>query len=240
MAPSLEPAPSVAAIHLLPGPDRARAAAMPRRRASDASQQVDGRQPALPGTRFSRRVFGHFSVLGLLLRALPALLLLALALFFLPAAQAQWAWKDSDGRMNYSDAPPPKDINPQSIVRQPAGPVPPPGFNTPVADTPPAGDASPAAAPARAGPPSLKDQEEAFRKRHTEREQAEQKRAQQEAEASQRAQTCEQARSRVRMIDEGVRLMRPGPDGSAAYMDDAQRASDRAQSQELIAQNCGG
>ena len=39
--------------------------------------------------------------------------------FISTPSEAQWAWKDSNGRTVYSDRPPPPDIKAASIVRQP-------------------------------------------------------------------------------------------------------------------------
>ena len=42
-----------------------------------------------------------------------------LAGFTSTPSEAQWAWKDGNGRLVYSDRPPPSDVKPASIVRQP-------------------------------------------------------------------------------------------------------------------------
>jgi hypothetical protein len=63
------------------------------------------------------------------------LLLLSLAIAALPAAHAQFQWRDANGRMVYSDLPPPSGVPPAQVLRKP----------TAVARTQPPSDASGAA-----------------------------------------------------------------------------------------------
>jgi hypothetical protein len=63
------------------------------------------------------------------------LLMLSLAIAALPAAHAQFQWRDANGRMVYSDLPPPSGVPPAQVLRKP----------TAVARTQPPSDASGAA-----------------------------------------------------------------------------------------------
>src|SRR5574340_50446 len=91
----------------------------------------------------------------------------------LPAAAQMYKWVDSDGKVKYSDTPPPSNVKTERL-RIPAH----------------APDA-PAAAPkagaqkdsAKAGPKSPAEQEQAFRKRQADAAKAEQAEAQKEAQA---------------------------------------------------------
>lgn len=166
-------------------------------------------------------------------------------LLSLPAqAQAQWAWRDSSGRTTYSDAPPPADVKPADILRQP-----PPPDNAPLPNAaangygsggPANAATSPAAEPRKAGPPpkTWAEQEADFRKRLAERERARQKVQEEEEQVAARTSRCAQARSYVQTLDSGMRIMRPDDQGNRNFLDDAQRASERQKAQDSIDKNC--
>jgi hypothetical protein len=185
----------------------------------------------------------------------------ACAAFFLGAlamagtAQAQWAWKDADGKTTFSDTPPPPGVGQTAILRQPSAAAPEPPASArgagPSYSSNPAGDGSspPPDAPAQgpadaqrrpAAPPvkTLAEQEADFRKRMADQAKAEQKAADDEAKAAQRSANCEQARGMAKMLDEGTRLMRPDAEGNRNFLDDDQRAAERAKVQETIDHEC--
>src|SRR5271165_6507586 len=112
------------------------------------------------------------------------------------SAQAQWVWRDPNGRSVYSDVPPPPDIKPADILRRPSGAESLPGGDA--ARPAPAADNGQPPKPAAAPPRSIADQELDFRKRLQEREKAEKKQADDEALAARRAQDCERARGYLR------------------------------------------
>jgi hypothetical protein len=175
-------------------------------------------------------------------------------------AQAQWAWRDADGHTTFSDAPPPPSVGQTAILHQPSALAPEPRqgagsggsdragasyAGNPVGDTPnPRTDAPAPAAPDNqrrpAAPPAktLAEQEADFRKRMAEQAKAEQKAADDEAKAAQRAANCEQARGMAKMLDDGTRLMRPDAEGNRNFLDDDQRAAERAKVQETIDHDC--
>jgi hypothetical protein len=171
------------------------------------------------------------------------------------SAQAQWAWRDAQGKITYSDAPPPADVQPASILRQPDMAPPaeagkgdksaPSGtYSTPDtmvrgADPAPAPAPAEAPRPAAGNPKSLAEQEADFRKRAAERERAAQKAEADEAKAAERAAACSQAQGYLQMIEAGTRLMRPDAEGNRNFLDDDQRAAEVQKAQETISKNCG-
>jgi hypothetical protein len=189
----------------------------------------------------------------------PALGASGLAVFLLLSAlagtaQAQWAWRDANGNITYSDAPPPSDVRPSSVLRQPEAPSAaeaPRGANSGLSDSyssanpaAPAGDPAPAPgaaeAPRPVAPPTktLAEQEADFRKRAADREKAAQKAEQDEAKAAERAAACTQAQGYLQMIQSGARLMRPDAEGNRNFMDEDQRAAEVQKTQETIAKTC--
>jgi len=185
------------------------------------------------------------------LAALP--LILASTLGLTGAAQAQWAWRDGSGAITYSDSPPPPDVRPDAIVRQPTtiNPADLPtsgrasgpsaaydGSGTPPPDsaaTPARDEARRAPSPA---PKSVAEQEADFRKRQAAREKEQQKAQADEAQAAQRAAACTQARTYLQMLQDGTRLMRPDAEGNRNFLDDDQRAAESQKAQDAVAKNC--
>jgi hypothetical protein len=161
--------------------------------------------------------------------ALPLLLAAASIAIATPAA-AQWAWKDDTGRMVYSDRPPPAAVKPAQIVRQPSGNA------LLMPDAPDAGS-RPAAAPAKA-PPTLAEREMEFRKRQTERAEAEKKAADEATNSARKAQDCERARGYLRALDDGLRITRTNAQGEREFLDDAQREDEKKRARETISQSC--
>lgn len=96
---------------------------------------------------------------------------LLMALAAAPLAHAQYKWRDANGRMVYSDMPPPASVAPSAVLQAPARPAPaadpggsgataraataapPAGLSAPAAMAPPTGGGMAAAAPAMGGPP---------------------------------------------------------------------------------------
>lgn len=162
--------------------------------------------------------------------------LLACLTLATPAA-AQWAWRDENGRLVYSDRPSPAGVKGENIVRQPG-----------VHATPAAPSAAPAAegkaeakggakAPA-SGPKTVADLEMDFRKRQQERAEAEKKQADEQAQAARKAQDCERARGYLRSLEEGQRIARTDAQGNREFLDDAQRAAEISRMREAVARTC--
>jgi len=124
-----------------------------------------------------------------------------------PVAAQTYKWKDADGKIHYSDQPPPPEIKePLSVKpRKPTAP----------------------SAPTVKGEPTAKaktytEQEAEFKKRQVEtaeREAAEKKKAN---EAAERKQNCEQARSQLKGLQAGGRVAKNNDKGEREYMSDAQ------------------
>ncbi len=169
--------------------------------------------------------------------SLPLLLVAACLGMMAPAADAQWKWRDAQGKLVFSDVPPPPSISDSRIVSAPGsragGPL------KPVSEAPPAAAPASAAAPARtppAAPPPTP--EEAFQKRHAERLKAEATERTKANEQQLREARCTQLRSHIKMIGDGGRLGRARPDGSMEYLDDDARQKELSQTRETLAREC--
>jgi hypothetical protein len=133
-----------------------------------------------------------------------------------PAGAETYKWTDADGKIHYSDQPPPANAKEQATIKQhkPSAPA--------TSDSPAAGDKG----AATAKPKTYVEQEAEFRKRQVEaaeREAADKKKAD---EAAEKKQNCEQARIQLRTLLSGDRLTRTNAQGEREYLSDAQIAQE--------------
>jgi Domain of unknown function (DUF4124) len=159
--------------------------------------------------------------------ALSTLLGLAVCL---PAA-AQWKWRDKGGHIQYSDLPPPQGTSEQDILQRPT-----PTQSRRVSVVAPAASAASAASAAPA--PKGVDPELEARRKKAEQEQSNKQKAEDERVAAARADNCVRARSYMRTLDEGTRVVRHNEKGEREVLDDKQRADEVRRTREVIASDC--
>lgn len=143
---------------------------------------------------------------------LPLVVLLACCATF--AFGQTYKWRDANGRIQYTDTPPPpgaKDVQALQKTRPPA----------------------PSAAAASA-PQSTADQEAAFRKRLAEREEAKDKAAKAEEEERMRTRNCEQSRGQLAALQSGGRMVRFNDAGERIAIDDDERTRSIAEAQKAV------
>lgn len=168
----------------------------------------------------------------------PALCLLATCLLLPATAFSQWQWRDSNGRMVYSDVPPPPGVPDGSILKAPgrfAGSLQPLDTGAPAAAA--------AAAPAPARPPAkpgaaLASEEEAFQKRRTAHMKQETELARKEAQEAERQTRCSQLRNYANGLQQGIRVATVAPDGSLNRLDGDQRQAELERTNASIERNC--
>ena len=169
-------------------------------------------------------------------------LVLALACgSFALSSLAQWQWVDKDGRKVFSDRPPPSDVAPANILKQPS---PRPTTSAPVSPSAPSTSATPAAAllPSAGKPGELrtpvKDSQLESRKKQAEEEEAARKRAEDEVVAKARAENCERAKKGLVTFESGVRIAVTNAKGEREFMDDASRATETKRLQSVADSDC--
>lgn len=163
-----------------------------------------------------------------LLRLVMVLLICCLAM----PAQAQWKWRDKDGRVTASDLPPPRGIPDKDIVQRP-----PEVRRAPAAAATATATAANAAAAASAPKGPLEREVEA-RKLAAEQQQAAKAKADEERLVAQRAENCRRARSHLAALDSGQRIARVNDKGEREVIDDRMRADEQRQAREVIASDC--
>jgi hypothetical protein len=156
--------------------------------------------------------------------------LLVLALVATTDASAQYQWRDAEGRMVFSDLPPPPSVAPAAVLKAPVRVAPPettPGaaVSSNASSAPAVSSASAAPPSASAAPPSAADREMEFRKRRLERAEAEKKAAEAEARSQRAQQACTETRGEIRNLESGARISRMNERGEREFLDDAQRAA---------------
>jgi hypothetical protein len=134
----------------------------------------------------------------------------ALCFLVLPAWAELYKWTDENGKVHYSDQPPPGDVKKSETVKAP--PAPP---TSAVAGAKPSATAKTPA-----------EQEMEFRKRRLEAAEAEAK-AQKEADAAaEKKLNCERATAQVASLQRGGRISHPGPNGEQIYLNDDEIAKE--------------
>ena len=165
-----------------------------------------------------------------------------LAAAFSVSAQV-YQWKDKDGRIHFSDRPPP---NQPGVQAQP--PKPPPAM---VIEPEPneaettegvedGAEPKKAVAPASAQEKSEAQQrDEEFRKRRAAAAEAREKADRDAANAAQRQQDCQRARAQYAALSGGQRIAHPTEGGGRRFLNDEERAAEVARVKELMETLCG-
>lgn len=147
-------------------------------------------------------------------------------------AAAQWKWRDANGRIQYSDLPPPSGVPERNVLQRPR----PPAI---VAPPPPVeGAASAPLAASAPGAENTVDPALEAKRKQAEQEEAAKRQAEEQRLAQVRQQNCERARANLRTMDSGQRLARINEKGEREIIDDAARARETAQARQAIASEC--
>ena len=156
--------------------------------------------------------------------------LLAFACALPLVASAQWMWLDKTGRKVFSDQPPPAEVSPERILKQP-------GVRGTATSAP---VAIPTAAPATAGVPKVAGKDKALedKKKQLDAAEAEKKKAEEAKVAAMRAENCNRAKSSKANYESGVRLSRMNDKGEREILDDSQRAAELRVLEQIIARDC--
>ena len=159
-------------------------------------------------------------------------------------SQAQWAWKDNNGRVVYSDRPPPTDIKATNIIRQPstqtsANPAPASGPLDDAAKSADPKSADAKAPPAANAPKTVAEREMEFRKRQQERADSEKKSSEEQAKSAAKTAECDRARGYMKSLEDGVRVTRTDAAGNREFLNDEQRAAETDRTRKIIQSTCG-
>lgn len=144
----------------------------------------------------------------------------------------QWKWRDADGRVQYSDRPPPAYVADKDILTRPAAVI-------RAAATPPASEAStPGTAAVRPPVGKASDPELEAKKRKADEEKEAKRKVEEAKVAKTKAQDCERARGYQRTLDDGIRIARTKPNGEREVLDDQGRAQESARNKQVLDAAC--
>lgn len=133
-------------------------------------------------------------------------------------------WVDSEGRVHYSDTPPP-DVKSETVRVAPS-----PGAQPAAAGS--------AAASAPAGPKTIFEKEADMKKEKKAKEEAEQKAAKKQEEEAQKQKVCSQAREQLVTLQNSPRLVQYDEKGERVYLDDAARQQKISEAQAAVSKYC--
>jgi hypothetical protein len=156
-------------------------------------------------------------------------------------ALAQWQWLDKDGRKVFSDQPPPADIPPKNILKQPAAkPAAAPAADTEKSAAAPTGPAAAGSPKPAASAPKLetRDKDLEARKKQAEAAEAAKKKEAAEKQAKARADNCARARQAKTTYESGTRIARTNAKGEREVMDDAAKAVEIKRLEGIMANEC--
>ena len=158
------------------------------------------------------------------LKAIKIALCGALLMMFGTTVNADvYKWADKNGKIQYSDQPPPSG-DAKKLKRKSKEPI----------ESPPAQSGGNIAKP----PASTADHELEYRKRKTEKEEAE-KKQRAEAEVSEKnKEYCNNLRGDLSAHSNGVRLVRNNEKGERVFLDDKERAVSKQKLEERITKEC--
>lgn len=145
-------------------------------------------------------------------------------LLAIPALGELYKWTDAQGKVHYSDQPPPPEVK-QPVTVKPRSPA-------------PRTAAPEAAGTPTAAPKSVAEQNAEFNRRRVEaaeREAAEKKAAK---EAEERKKNCEQAKARLARAQSGARMTRYGENGETVYLNDAEIEQETARAKQVVDSWC--
>ena len=158
-------------------------------------------------------------------------------------AVAQWQWTDKDGRKVFSDRPPPADVPPARILKQPHGlpvlPVQPAAEDAAKKAAEPRATPSAAAAPVPAAAPADgNDKELAEKKAKADAAEAAKKKAEEAKQAVARADNCGRAQRAKAVFDAERPVRQANPQGELVFLDEKERAAEVRRLQGIIKSDC--
>lgn len=165
---------------------------------------------------------------ALLWLTLSATLCLAVA-----PVQAQWKWRDKDGRITVSDRPPPREVPDKDILAKPVVET-----RRATAAQATASAASGADGAGAQAAPTAMEREVQARKKAAEQEQTAKAKAEEEKLAAQRGENCRAARGHLVALESGQRIARTNEKGEREVLDDKGRAEEMRRARDVVSSDC--
>jgi hypothetical protein len=155
-----------------------------------------------------------------------------------------YTWKDANGRVHFSDQPPPNvEVKP---TRPAAGPryAPATPADTASAQSGPAATAAVQSEPnsnvpaAQSGPKTALEKELELKQRRAAEQEAETKRKDEQARAEEKKRYCDGLRNNITMLERGGRVTQTNAKGEREFLDDAQMKQEADRARAQMARDC--
>lgn len=134
-------------------------------------------------------------------------------------------WTDADGKVHYSDQPPPANVKAKTLR------------TTPVSGSLMSASGV-AAASAPAAPKTIAEAEMEYKKAQQAKKETAEKAAQEQAKADAIKAQCDAAQQNLQALESGMRLQVLNANGERAYMDDSQRQQNLAKAKQDVSTYC--
>ena len=144
----------------------------------------------------------------------------------LPATAQTYKWTDPDGKVHYSDQPPPAAVKDESVIKRGKNGPPPPADK----------DKNAAATPGKARTPQ--EQEADFRKRQVEAAEKEAAEKKKSDDAAEKKANCDSAKAQVASLQAGGRITRNNAKGEREFMSDQEVAQEIERGKKTVASWC--
>jgi len=130
-------------------------------------------------------------------------------------------WVDADGKVHYSDQPPPANVKATTLRTSSDAAAP-----------------ESAAASAPAAPKTIAEREAELKKAQRAKKEADDRAAQEQARAQGEKTNCDAAQQSLRALQEGMRIVEVDAQGERSYLDDEQRRQRIEKAQQNIRTYC--
>jgi len=134
-------------------------------------------------------------------------------------------WVDADGKVHYSDQPPPANVKAKTLRLPSEAPA-------------PASASGVAAASAPAAPKTAAEQEAELKKAQQARKAAAEKAAQEQAKVEADKANCAAAQQNLRTLQDGARILEINAKGESSYVSDEQRQQRLEKARQDIGTYC--
>ena len=139
-------------------------------------------------------------------------------------------WVDADGRVHYSDTPPPSNVE---VIKLRSSRKSVESSNPDDSGNPDKlNDSAPSA------PKTIAEREAELKKVQQEKQAAAEKSAEEKKHADALKASCDAAKQNLRTLEEGIRIVEIDARGEQSYMDDERRKEKIAEAQQNISQAC--
>ena len=153
-----------------------------------------------------------------------ALLVLAIAAVTLNVHAQVYKWVDKDGKVQYSDMPPPAGATTMSSQR--------------VTSTAPSAPSAPVATDDKAAQKKPPDPVKDYDKRRTDAAEKQKKDDAADKLAAQKKEACENARGYYKTLEAGGKISKTDANGERYFLEDDQIKQELANAQKTVTENC--